>query len=299
MKSRNGALPVAGFGVGTSRLVLIAGCVFALALAGCGAKKDKSATQTAAKVNKEEITVHQINYVLQQQRGVPPAQAASASVQVLERLIDQELALQKAKDQSVDRDPRVVQQIEAAKREIIARAYVERIGSGAAKPTAAEIKRYYDDKPALFKERRIYNIQEIRIDAKPAQLDELRATLQSSANTDEFIAFLKSHDYKYAGNQASVPAEQLPLGSLDAFAGMKDGEAVLTPAPAGALVLVMRGSRSQPIDEAQASAAIELFLLNERKRKIIEDDLKALRGVAKIQYLGDYAKAEAAPAKAP
>ena len=44
--------------------------VAALLLAGCGDKKDKAASQTAAKVNKEEITVHQINFVLQQQRGL-------------------------------------------------------------------------------------------------------------------------------------------------------------------------------------------------------------------------------------
>jgi hypothetical protein len=31
-------------------------------------------------------------------------------------------------------------------------------------------------------------------------------------------------------------------------------------------------------------------LLNERKRKLVEDDLKALRSAAKIEYVGDYAK---------
>jgi outer membrane murein-binding lipoprotein Lpp len=35
-------------------------------LAGCGDKKDQIASQTAAKVNKDELTVHQINFLLQQ-----------------------------------------------------------------------------------------------------------------------------------------------------------------------------------------------------------------------------------------
>ena len=68
--------------------------VVALLLAGCGDKKDKAASQTAAKVNKEEITVHQINFVLQQQRGLKAEQTDAASKQILDRLIDQELALQ-------------------------------------------------------------------------------------------------------------------------------------------------------------------------------------------------------------
>jgi EpsD family peptidyl-prolyl cis-trans isomerase len=271
------------------RLMLIASCLLAVAAAGCGGSKDK-ATQTAAKVNKEEITVHQINYVLQQQRGVPPAQSASAGQQVLERLIDQELAVQTAKTKDIDRDPRVVQQIEAAKREIIARAYIERVGSGASKPSAEDIKKYYDEKPALFSQRHVYNVQELRIEATPEQVAELRNTLQESAGIDEVTAFLKEKGYKFGANQAVLAAEQVPLGSLDSFAGMKEGQSVIHAVPGGAQVVTMIASRSQPLDESQAGPAIEQFLLNERKRRIVEEDLKALRAAAKIRYLGDYAK---------
>ena len=121
--------------IGPLRTVALAVAVGATLLAGCGDKKEKPASQTAARVNKEEITVHQINFVLAQQRALPADQAASASRAALERLIDQELALQKASDQKLDRDPRVVQQIEAARRDIISRAYLEKIGEGAPKPT--------------------------------------------------------------------------------------------------------------------------------------------------------------------
>lgn len=291
------APPNSRFGV--KGLALMAVCV--LAFAGCGGGKNK-ATQSAAKVNKEEITVHQINYVLQQQRGVPPAQAASAAQQVLERLIDQELAVQTAKSKDIDRDPQVVQQLEAAKREIIARAYIERVGSGASKPTPEDIKKYYNDKPALFKERHIYTLQELRIEAKLEQVSELRAKLQESAAVSDFTAFLKEKGYRFASNQLTLAAEQVPLGSLDSFASMKDGQSLLNTSPSGVQVVTMVSSRSQPLDETQAFPAIEQFLLNERKRRIVEEDLKALRAAAKIQYLGEYAKGAASgaePAKTP
>src|SRR4029079_12870670 len=78
-------------------MLAMALAVAATLLVGCGdKKKEKAATQTAAKVNKEEITVHTINFLLAQQRALAPEQAASASRAALERLIDQELALQKA-----------------------------------------------------------------------------------------------------------------------------------------------------------------------------------------------------------
>jgi EpsD family peptidyl-prolyl cis-trans isomerase len=265
----------------------------AVALTACSGnkedKKDKSASQTAAKVNKEEITVHQINYVLQQQRNLTPDAAASASRQVLQRLIDQELAIQKAQEQKVDRDPKVLQQLEAARREIIARAYAEKIGSGAPKPSPAEVKSYYDGNPALFKERKIYNFQELSIEATADQTGSLRDALKSAKDINDFVRYLNANNYRFGGGQTSRAAEQLPLARLGEFAQMKDGQAVFTVAPKGVQVTILASSRMQPVDEERARPAIEQFLLNERRRKVVDDDLKALRTAAKIEYVGDYA----------
>jgi len=281
-------------GVAAGRIAALVLAAMAMSLVGCGdKKKDKPASQTVARVNKEEITVHQINFVLSQQRALAPEQAASAGRQVLERLIDQELALQKAQEQKLDRDPRVTQQLDAARREIIARAYAENIAGGASKPSPADVKAYYDAHPALFNERKIYSLQEIAIEANPDQLATLRGKLAAAKDVPDFVAFLKAGDFKFAANQAVRSAEQLPLASLDRFAAMKDGERMLVPAPKGAQVIIVAGTRSQPVDEQRATPAIEQFLLNERKRKLVEDDLKALRSASKIEYVGDYAKAAA------
>lgn len=276
-------------GMRASAIALAAVAVVLLAACGGGEKKDK-ASQTAAKVNKEEITVHQINFVLQRQQGLKPEQAEAASKQVLERLIEQELAVQKAEDLKLDRDPRVVQQIEAAKREIIARAYVERLGESAAKPTAEEVSKYYNEKPALFKERRIYSLQELAIEAKPEQIPEIRAKLQAAKNLPEFAEYLKASDIRFAANQAVRAAEQLPLASLDAIARMKDGDSAVTSAPNGLQVLFLVGSRSQPVDEARARPAIEQFLSNQRKSELVVKEMKAMREAAKIEYVGKFAE---------
>jgi EpsD family peptidyl-prolyl cis-trans isomerase len=272
-----------------------------LLLAGCGGGKDKAAaSQTAAKVNKEEVTVHQINFVLQQQRGLKPEQAEAASRQVLERLIDQELAVQKADELKLDRDPRVVQQLEAVRREVLARAYAEKVGEAATKAAPEEIKKYYDENPALFSERRVYSIQEIGIETTPDQVPALRDKLAASKNIGEFVDYLKGSGLKFSGNQAVRAAEQLPLPSLKTFSAMKDGQAFITPTPIGAQVVVLAGSRLQPVTEDQARPAIEQFLLNDRKRKLLEDDRKAMRSAAAIQYMGKFAEgAASAPAAAP
>jgi EpsD family peptidyl-prolyl cis-trans isomerase len=284
-------------GLGPTRIAAITVATLALLLAGCG-KKEKGASQTAAKVNKEEITVHQINFLLQQQRGLKPEQTDAASRQILERLIDQELAVQKAEDMKLDRDPRVVQQIEASRRDIIARAYVEKTGEDAQKPTADEIKKYYDGHPALFKERRVYSLQELAIDAKPEQMAALRDQLKSSKSINDFVDYLKANNYRYAANQSVRQAEQLPLNMLDAFSKLQDGQAMLVPAASGAQVIVLAGSRSEPVDEAHARPAIEQFLFNDAKRKLVEADIKSLRAAAKIEYVGQFAQAAASAPEA-
>lgn len=289
-RKRSRAAWRSGFVLAASAIVLLAGCD--------EKKKDPAASQVAAKVNSEAITVQQINFVLQQQRALKPEQAEAASKQVLERLIDQELALQKAAELKLDREPRVMQQLDAARREVLARAYLEKAGEAASKPTPEEIQKYYDDQPALFKERRVYNLQEIAIEAKPEQLPELKAKLEGSKNIAEFVEYLKTNDFRFAGNQAVRTAEQLPLASLRTFAAMKDGQALLTSSPSGAQVIVLAGSRSQPATLEQARPAIEQFLLNERRREIVARDLKAMRDAAKIEYAGGFAGAASAPAAA-
>jgi EpsD family peptidyl-prolyl cis-trans isomerase len=269
-----------------------AAAALVLTLSACGGGKDekRAAGQTVARVNKEELTVHQINFLLAQQRGLKPEQMDAASRQVLERLIDQELAIQKAADQKLDRDARVVAQIEAARREIISRAYFERVGDGASRPAAEEIKKYYDDNPALFADRKIFQLQELAIEAPADKVPALRDSLKSAKNFNDFVQVLKAGNVKFSGNQVVRGAEQVPMNLL----------ATLSTAPAGASVLLLVSTRPQPVELTAAKGAIEQFLINDRKRKLVADDLKAMRAAAQITYLGKFADApKGAPALAP
>lgn len=281
------------------RAGLLVALVCALALTACGDRKSKAASQVAAKVNKEEISVHQINFMLQQQRGLKPEQADAAGRQVLEKLIDQELALQRAQEMKLDRDPRVVQQIEASRREIVSRAYLEKVAEAAPKPSAEEVKKYYEDMPSLFRGRRIYSIQEVAVEARPDQIPALRAQLAGVKNINEFIDYLKANSFRFVGNQAVRPAEQLPLTLVDEFAKLKDGQAMLVPNATGAQVYMVVASRTEPIDEVRARGAIEQFLLNDAKRRLAENELKSMRTTASIEYVGKFAEpAASAPVAA-
>lgn len=278
-------------------LALVAAASLSLLLAACGGGKSGQGSEPAAKVNKGEVTVEQINFVLAAQR-VKPEHAEAAGRQVLERLIDQEIVVQKAAELKLDADPKVLQQIEVARRDILTRAYAERVSQAAVKPTEAEIAQYYADKPALFKDRRVFMLQELNIEAKPEQVADLRARLTAANTLAEFADGLRRNDYRFTASQSVRPAEQVPQSLLSELIKLKDGQSLVIPAAGGLQVLYLQGSRSQPVDETRARPVIEQLLLNQRRAELTEKEMKALRQAAKVEYVGKFADKAAGAASA-
>ncbi|MCP5256169.1 MAG: peptidyl-prolyl cis-trans isomerase, EpsD family [Zoogloeaceae bacterium] len=272
-----------------SRLAAIAA---ALLLAACGGDDGgtKPATQVAAKVNSEEISVHQINGALSRVANIKPDQLKQASTGILERLIDQELLVQQANEKKLDRDPRVLQLIEASRREILARAYLDQTLAQTGKPTDAEVKTFYDEHPDLFAKRRIYNLQELNIRLPAERQDELRAQVDQARNFPELINWLRAQNIPFAAGGGVKPAEQLPLEALPRFAAMKDGQIALVRGPEGVIVMFLAASREQPLDENQARPFIEKFLENRARTELAKAEIKRLRDAAKIEYVGEFTK---------
>lgn len=274
-------------------LALIAFSCSAL-LAACGSKKEGS-TQVAAEVNQGEISVHQINLVLQRQVDLQPDQAEAASRAALERLIQLELAVQRATETKVDRDPQVVQALDFARREVLARAYIDRLAEAAPRPSTQEIDKFYEDRPALFKNRRVYSVQEFGVDAPEQSISGLRAKLQSARTGSALLAELAASGLPYSAASVNRPAEHWPLPVLDQLAGIADGQAIFLPQPNGLRILLLNGSTPAPRSAEQARPAIEQYLLNQRKQQKVDAELTAMRSAATVKYLGKFAEASGTP----
>lgn len=273
----------------------------ALTFAGCaGKKEEKGATQVVAKVNGDEITVHQLNYELAKLGNLDPAQAKQAANQVLKSMVDQQLLVQAATENKIDRDPQVLQTIEATRRQILAQAQLQKMTASEARPSDAEVADYYVKNPALFSDRRIYRLQEINIKVTPENANAVKAQLQQTKNLGDFINWLKTQEIPAQAGQTTKTAEQLPLELLPRLQQMKNGQALTFAAPGMLNILVLVDSKSEPVTQEQAKPKIALFLENARKRDAAKAELKKLQDKAKIEYLGEYAKAgETAPATAP
>jgi EpsD family peptidyl-prolyl cis-trans isomerase len=278
-------------------LVLLA----ALALTACGNKEDKKvATQVAAKVGSEEISVHQINQVLSRTNAAnaTPQAVDKLRREVLEKLIDQQLAVSQAEESKLNRSPEVVAQIEAARREVLARAYIQQLTNGLPKPTAEETKKYYTEHPALFSERRVFNLQEVQLPASAGAdtAEQVRALLGSGKPMEDVAAFLKLKNIKFGGGAATRAAEQIPLELLTKVHALKDGQSMVVQNPQGFNVIRVATSQSAPVPEANALPRIEQFMANQRGAEAVSQAVKALRAKATVTYMGDFAQAAGAPA---
>lgn len=268
----------------------------ALSLAACGNKEEKKvATQVAAKVGSEEISVHQINQVLSRANtaSANPDAAKTLSRDILEKLIDQQLAVDQALDAKLHRSPEVVSQIEAARREILARAYIQQLSAAQPKPSPEETQKYFIDNPQLFSQRRIFNVQEIIVSNAaadlPALTEQLRAHAAAGKPMEEVATWLKDKNVKFAGGSATRPAEQIPLELLAQIHPLKDGQSTVITTPQGVTLLRLASSQTVPVDQAAALPRIEQFLSNQRTGEAVAAQLKQLRANTTVTYMGEFA----------
>lgn len=288
-------------------LVLLIGT--ALALTGCGKEdpakaKEKTETQVVAKVNGDEISIHQVNFQLgrmtqSNQAQLTEAQGKQAAKQILVRLVDQQLLKQQALETKLDRDPRVLQALEASKNEILAQAYLEQMMTKAAKPSANEIETFYTEHPELFEKRRIFRLQELVVDVKKEQFEEVENGLKTIKNVNEMATWLKSKNYPFSANSNVRAAEQLPLELLKKIQPLKDGELMVVPAGRTLNIIHLAASQSAPIARDKATPIIEQYFLNQNKTSLAKKEMVALNTKAKIEYIGAFAdmkKSESTPA---
>ncbi|MET0378408.1 MAG: EpsD family peptidyl-prolyl cis-trans isomerase [Spongiibacteraceae bacterium] len=266
---------------------LIAVLSLPLITSGCGSEGKGGATQVAAKVNKQEISVHQINAQLAS-TSATPEELESVSRKILERLIDQELLIQQAAEQKLDRTPAVVQAIESAKRSIVTQSYVESLTAQVNKPGADEVKTFYAENPALFTERRIYTLRELKVIASPAQVPAIQARAANIKDIEEITPWLRDAGLEFTTTAGAKAAEEFPGDLLDRFSKLQDGDIGVLRNASGLVILQLVSSIEQPLTEAQAQPVIERLLLAQKKSELLKAEVARLRGIASIEYAGEF-----------
>lgn len=271
-------------------LVLAVGAII---LAGCGnAETQESAGQVAARANGQEITLLQVNNALEREPLVESESAEARTWRVAQDVVQRELLVQQATKNQLDRRPEVMQAIAAARSQILAQSYLERVFAGVPPPNEQQVKEYYAAHPELFAQRRIYFYRELATD-KSVPLERIVKRLEGAKSLDEMARWLDDQKANYAVRESIKPAEQIEPEVLSALHRLDANKLGAFDTDAGAYVVQLIQKTERPLTLEQAQPAISQSLTNAAREHALGEELKRATLTADIRWLGRFAELQA------
>jgi EpsD family peptidyl-prolyl cis-trans isomerase len=275
---------------------LASGILASALLAACGDGAETT-TQVVARVNDTEITISQLRAALFAKGVIEPS--AEATRQALEGLVNEQLIVNAALQAELDRDPAVVQTLENARRQILARAYLDRVVFPKQAITAEEQTAYFKSNPALFAQRRVYQLAAFTCPST-GLTGALLDTLGTAATVETVSAALAQEHVTCESQTLTRAAEQLPLEQLPQFGSAAVGDVIVQPAQGEETVLMLiTGIQNSPLGFESAQPIIQQYLANLRNAAALDSHLKEARAAAAISHTESALVSAAAPAAAP
>jgi EpsD family peptidyl-prolyl cis-trans isomerase len=268
----------------------------ATTLSGCpfGDKgKSEDTAQVAAVVNDSEISIHQVKAYMARNPALATLGDA-ASGKALDALIEQELAAQSARRQSLDKSPAVIQAMELARREVLARAYQDELGNKANQPDSEAILKYYDEHPELFANRKAYTLAQTVVKADASVLSPVKDKVERTASFDALKQMLDGAALQASSQTVMQWSEDIPMTILPKLAYLKDGQSLVLQQEGALVILTVMKTEARPLSRNAASAAIRNLLYGNARRTQIESAMVEVRGKAQIVRKGAFAQDAAA-----
>lgn len=275
----------------------VTGLALAAALAACSpaGKQEAPTGQVAAKVNGDDISVHQVNYLLSRSNVASTTQEAVQLARngTLQRLVDQQLLVQKAQEEKVDRSPDVQMALDAARREVLAGAYLQHSTAGMPVATADDARAYFREHPQLFSDRRVFGFQELRFaaGADATAQSTLKGMVSAGRPIEAVARLLRDRGVAFAQESTRKASEQIPIELLTRLYALREGQGMVIENPEGVTVMYVLDYLQAPMGEDVAVPRIQKFLVNQRKAEALGDLIKRLRKDAQITYQADFAPA--------
>jgi EpsD family peptidyl-prolyl cis-trans isomerase len=264
----------------TRTLWLVTGAaVAATALASCKGSHATDKTQVVAHVNDAEITVSQLRAALAAKGDPNPSPQATQAA--LDGLVNEQLLVDAALRDHLDRDPAVVQASESARRTLLARAYLERAVLPKQEITASDQAAYYKSHPELFTQRRVYQLATFTF-AREKLDAALVESLGATHSAEDVAAALAAR--KIAAEKQSLmrASEQLPLDDLPRFSAAAVGDVIVQTLPERATLMLVTAIQASPLTFESAQPIIQQYLSNMRNAQALDAHLKQARAAAKI-----------------
>jgi EpsD family peptidyl-prolyl cis-trans isomerase len=277
-----------------AKLRLAGGAMIAtLLLAGCH-KEPKG--QVVAIVNGDEISMQELNAELQGVRIPDNVDRKVLRKEILERLIDRKLIVQKAKDQGVDKTPDYVAQKRRLDDNLLVSMLGQKIAQTVPVPDDRDINQYINDNPSLFAQRQRLLLDQLQFDA-PKDVKRLLA-LRDAHSLDAVAAGLQQLGISFTRGKGVIDTGRLDPQLMKKINELPAGEPFILPSSGKfvASVIISRDTIGTPSDVARAVATEAV-----RRRALVKESQAQVvraRKEAEIQYQSGFEPTKGTPAPA-
>lgn len=285
--------------------LLLAGAAAVLSLSACQ-PKESNKESVAATVNGVAISEKRVESILKQQaeRGQPPSEEARKAI--IENLAYPVLAYQEALKKGLEKDPEVVDQLEAARQSVLANAFVQDYLKNN-KISDAELQAEYDKLKAQSSGTQ-YKARHILVETE-GEATAIIAQLKKDPKSFEALAKAKSKDAGSKVNGGDLgffdPRSMVPEFSA-AVAKLEKGKFTETPVKSqfGYHVILLEDTRENPIPTLEQVKPGLSQQVQQQALKKFFDDLKSkakieIKAQASASASASAAASAPAPAAAP
>ncbi len=278
--------------------MLLGGALAAsLLLTGCN-KEPKG--QVVAVVNGDEISIQELNAEFQGAAIPDNADRKKIRRDVLQRLIDRKLIVQKAREQGLDKTPEYIAQQRKLEENLLVSILGQKLAQTVPMPDDRDVKQYILDHPTQFAQRQQLLLDQIQFEA-PSDLKKLM-TLKDAHSLDDVAVGLQALKLNFSRGKGVIDTGRLDPELMKKINELPPGEPFVLPSNGQfvASVIVARQNVTTPPNVAQQASA-EIV----RRRALVAESraqVARARAAAEIKYQPGYepektAGTPAAPAK--
>lgn len=268
----------------SKNIVMVASAAAIVLLAGCD---KKPGGQVVAVVNGQEITQQDLNAELQGATIAPTADKKVVMAQVLQRVIDRTLLVQKAKAEGLDKSPAYLSQLRRAEDGLVVNLLTTKAAKGIALPDAGAVDNFMSQNPTLFVARKIYKLDQI-VFAQPSDASVLRQ-LEPAHTLEAVQTILTAAGIQYTRGAAQLDTASIAPEIAAKIAALPAGEPFIVPDKGRVIASVITGMTSNPTPAAQARPAALELLRQQALGSAMQKQLEAARSAAKIDYQPNFA----------
>lgn len=247
----------------------------------------KAEGQSVVVVNGEEITSSELNSELGMAKLPPGMDKKTATSQLLQAMIDRRLLAQQARADGLDRSPEYLTRHRRATEDLLIGMLAQRKLNSAKLPSPNEVASFEASRPEQFARRELWNIEQI-LYATPTD-PGITKQIAEAQSLEALAQVLTASGIEFSRAKARLNSATVPHNLYEKIVALPVTEPFLVPVGTRSIANVIVSKEPIPLAGDASRPVAVASMRRAEGAKLMEAQLKDLRGKAKIEYKAGFA----------